>query len=81
MLYLVVYLLNLFFSLPISLIREPIKGFQTSNTEMSLKINSRGFCLRIMFLAIGSSLGLKLALFRVLRVTYKLISSCVCLPS
>ena len=50
-----------FFFKSISLNRLPTTGFSESKVEMSSKTSSRGFCLLIMFLLMGSSFCLKLA--------------------
>ena len=55
---------------------EPAIEFGTSKVEMSLNTSSSGFCLRKIFLAIGSNFCLKLALLSLSHVTYKFISSC-----
>ena len=51
-----------FFPTSGSFSKEPTTGFSASNVEISSKTSSIGFCLLRIFLLIGSSFCLKLAL-------------------
>ena len=73
-------LLISFFPTSISLNKLPIIGFCASKVEISMKTNSKGFSLLNMFLAIGSSFCLTLALFNLFLVTDILMPSCIHFP-
>ena len=51
-----------FFFTSISLSKKPTMRFYASNVDMFSKTSSKGFCLWIIFLMIGSNFCLKLAL-------------------
>ena len=65
----------IFFPTSSSLGKESMIGFSVSNVETSSDINLKGFRLLKIFLLIGSSFYLKLALL--ILVTYWLMSVCM----